>query len=196
MILINLLPVREIQKRYAAKKQLFGYAGVFVLVLVLIGAVLYWQKGTLTDTKQNLTTLQNQLAQHQKELAEIKKLEADKETLLRQIEVIDKLKQSSSLTVHALDEVSRFVPSQRLWLESLNQNGLTLKVKGMALDNRTIAKFMDDLKSSAYIGDVALSGASMKTFAGKNLKAFEISCNLVTPSNDTEDTVVNQDVNQ
>ncbi len=192
MIHINLLPVREIQKRSAAKKQLFSYGGLFVLALVLIGAVLFWQKNSLAEKQQTQQQLQNKLAQHQKILAEIKKLEADKEALLRRIDVIDKLKQSSSLTVHAMDEVSRFVPSNRLWLESLSQSANNLKLKGMALDNRTIAKFMDDLKTSAFIQDVSLSGASLKAFAGKNLKTFELSCSLTTPSNEPEGPESNQ----
>ncbi len=189
---LNLLPVREIKRRYRATKQVMGFISLFFVVLIVAAAVLFVQKNTLASKQQTHKQLQAQIRQHQKLLNEIKKLETDKLTLERRIAIIDELKQSSSLTVHALDEVSSFVPPQRMWLESLIQKNNSLKLKGMALDNRTIAKFMDDLKSSEYIQAVTLAGSSMKTYAGRKLKGFDISCSLPNPSKEAQQPASNK----
>lgn len=169
-----------------------GFISLFFVVLIVAAAVLFVQKNTLASKQQTHKQLQAQIRQHQKLLNEIKKLETDKLTLERRIAIIDELKQSSSLTVHALDEVSSFVPPQRMWLESLIQKNNSLKLKGMALDNRTIAKFMDDLKSSEYIQAVTLAGSSMKTYAGRKLKGFDISCSLPNPSKEAQQPASNK----
>lgn len=73
-----------------------------------------------------------------------------------------------------------------MWLTTLTQSGGNMKVSGMALDNRTIAKYMDDLKSSPYIQSVHLASSSLKGFAGRNLKAFSISCSIAVPEDKKE----------
>ena len=53
----------------------------------------------------------------------------------------------------------------------------------MALDNKTIAEFMDSLKlDSEYINDVNLSNTSLKNVSGKGLKSFSISASVSSPS--------------
>ena len=46
----------------------------------------------------------------------------------------------------------------------------------MALDDQTIAKYMDDLESSQYIKNVHLANTTMDRYAERNLKSFSISC--------------------
>jgi type IV pilus assembly protein PilN len=96
--------------------------------------------------------------------------------------VIKQLKQASSLTVHVLDEVANLTPPNRMWLTKLQQNGSDLKLSGMALDNQTVAKYMDDLATSPYIQNVNLVSASMEKFAERDLKSFSVGCTVSIPS--------------
>ena len=58
---------------------------------------------------------------------------------------------------------------------------------GMALDNQTIAKYMETLKTSDYFSEVNLQNSSLAAYAGRNLKSFSLSCTIVIPeSADTE----------
>ena len=52
----------------------------------------------------------------------------------------------------------------------------------MALDNQTVAKYMDDLEGSRYIENVSLANSSMKQFAERNLKSFSLSATATAPN--------------
>ena len=78
-------------------------------------------------------------------------MKKQKEELERKTAIINKLRAESSLTVRLLDDVARNVDNKRLWLDSLSQQGPTLSLTGVALDNETVAQFMDKLKSSEFV---------------------------------------------
>lgn len=129
----------------------------------------------------DLAHLQNEKQTYNKILDQIKKFEQDKALTEKKIAVIKQLKKSSALTVHILDEVARLTPTKRLWLKSLSQSGNSLQLTGMALDNRTIAQYMENLKTSPYINEVSLENSTMAKYAGRNLKSFAISCMISVP---------------
>ena len=182
MLRINLLPVRQIKKRAAARNQLLlaGMA-LFVLLFFLAAAGLI-QSTVIGGIRSDIAALNSIKQKNAPILAEIKQFERKKAELERRIEVIKKLKKKSSLTVHVMDEVASLIDNDRVWLLSLQQKGASLNLKGVALDNRSIAVFMDALKNSPYINreSVELGNASLKKIAEKNLKAFSLSCS-VTP---------------
>ncbi len=184
MIRINLLPVREIKRRIRARQQITFFVLGLIALLVFLGLAGFLQANKASRLQQELTRRKQEKQRYAKVLREIKKLEKDKNLLEKQIAIIHKLKSESSLTVHILDEVANRTPTKRMWLTSLSQKGNTLKLKGMALDNRTIAGYMESLKQSPYIKTVNLANSSLKKFAGKNLKAFSLSCTIGMPKKD------------
>ena len=181
MVRINLLPVREIKRRARAKREITLFALAMVGLLVLLGAIGFLQASKAKQLQLDLTKTRQEKQRYTKVLNQIKKLEKDKKTLEKKIDIIHRLKAESSLTVHILDEIANRTPSKRIWLTSLNQKGSTLTLKGMALDNRTIASYMEDLKESPYIKYVNLTSSSLKQYAGRNLKAFSLTCNVGVP---------------
>jgi len=186
MVRINLLPVREIKRRAQAKQQITFFALAVVALLVLLGAIGFQQSSKAGQLQQEFSKIKRDKQRYTKTLNQIKKLETDKKLLENRIAVIHKLQAQSSLTVHILDEVAKILPSKRMWLTSLSQSGNALKLAGMALDNRTIAKFMDDLKQSPYITNVNLTNSSLRAFAGRNLKSFSLSCSIGVPEKKKE----------
>lgn len=176
MIYINLLPVRDIKRRNKAKKEIILSAVSLFCYLSLLLSFAFYQAIDISRLQKTNEDLQTEKKQYNKILDEIKHLEEAKKILETRIEVIKQLKQSSSLTVHILDEVANYTPSNRMWLTGLSQTSADLKLAGMALDNQTIAKYMDDLGKSHYITNVYLANSSMKNFAERDLKSFSISC--------------------
>ena len=191
MVHINLLPVRQIKQKAAAKKQIFTVFLSFLLFLGLLGIVGFFQSSKATGLQREIADLNREKQRHAATLRLIKKLEKDKSVIETRISVIKHLKKSSSLTVHILDEVSKISPADRMWLTSLTQNGNNLNLSGMALDNRTIAKFMEDLKNSPYILNTNLVNSSLKSYAGRNLKAFSLSCTVDVPDTEKADNTQN-----
>ncbi len=184
MIHINLLPVREIQRRNKAKQQIFLSAVTLLIFLFFLSLFAFFQSNRVTQLQKNYEKLQQEKRQYTKILNEIKRLEENKTILKTRIDVIKKLKESSSLTVHILDEVANLTPPSRMWLTALSQTGKELRLSGMALDNQTVAKYMDDLDKSPFIGGVNLVSSSMKIFAERNLKLFSVACTVDTPDSD------------
>lgn len=176
MLTINLLPIRQLQKQAHARKEIFSFVACLIFILILLGAIGLMQANQATAIQAETASLNQEKKSYDKVLAEIKKLEMDKKELENKISIIKQLKQESSLTVHVLDEVARRLDSSRIWLTALDQQGATLSLKGIALDNKTIAEFMNALDASDYISDINLSDSSLTNVAGQDLKAFALQC--------------------
>jgi type IV pilus assembly protein PilN len=182
MLKINLLPIRQLQKQAQARNEIFGFAACFLFLLFILGAIGMVQANKASAIQAETTKLNQEKQTYDKILAEIKKLDADKKELENKISIIKQLKQDSSLTVHVLDEVARKLDSTRIWLTALDQQGSSLSLKGIALDNKTIAEFMNALDASAFISDINLSDSSLTKVAGQDLKAFALQCAVgITP---------------
>ncbi|MGD9947393.1 MAG: PilN domain-containing protein [Desulfobulbus sp.] len=185
MIQINLLPVREIRKRARAKNQIIISTISFVGLLIIIGLMAWYQSGVIADLNSQNDDIQKKINEYQKIVKQIRRIDEEKAILDKRISVIKNLKQESSLTVHVLDEIATLTPSNRMWLKSLSQSSSQLSLNGMALDDQTIAKYMDDLESSHYIKNVHLANTTLDRYAERNLKSFSISC-LVGFENNTD----------
>ena len=181
MVHINLLPVRQIKQKAAARQQLVTVFLSFLLLLTVLGVIGFFQVSKASQLQDDITQLNTEKQKHTKTLKLIKQLEKDKELIEKRIAIIKQLQKSSSLTVHVLDEVANLTPADRMWLTSVTQSGASLTIEGMALDNRTIAKYMEDLKTSPYISNVNLANTSLKSYAGRNLKVFSLSASTVVP---------------
>jgi type IV pilus assembly protein PilN len=181
MLKINLLPIRQLKKRAKAKKQLFGMVILFVMVLASLAATGVLQAQKIKNLESDIIALNKKKESYTPTLNKIAQLKKDKEELTRKTEIINKLKTNSSLTVRVLDEVATRVDKQRMWLEALQQQESSLSLSGVALDNQTVAQFMDNLKESPFVKDVTLTNSSQKVVSGRNLKSFELTCTVAQP---------------
>ncbi|MEA3466958.1 MAG: PilN domain-containing protein [Thermodesulfobacteriota bacterium] len=186
MLRINLLPIRQLKKRAKARNQIISFITLFIFLLLILGAVGFLQTTRINNIESSITKLKKEKQKYAPILAEMKRLEKTKKDLENKISIIKKLKRDSSITVHILDEVANKVDSKRMWLKSLKQQGQKLSLSGVALDNRTVAQFMDALKESPYISAVNLSNASLAKVSGRDLKSFSLACSIVSPTATTQ----------
>lgn len=192
MLRINLLPVRQLKKRAKARYQIFSALVAFLAFLAIIGCIGFIQTQKVKALENKIASIEKEKKSYQPILNKIKKIEATKKELQRKTAVIDKLKADSSLTVRVLDEVANIIDNERMWLQSLNQQGGSLSLSGMALDNQTIAQFMDNLKLSPYVNSVNLSNSSLKQVAGRDLKSFSLNCSVSQPKPPEQDVAKTQ----
>ncbi|MCF8057066.1 MAG: PilN domain-containing protein [Desulfocapsa sp.] len=188
MLRINLLPIRQLKKRAVARNQIVSFIILLIFLLVGLGAVGLLQAAKLKSIATSTAKLKQETQKYAPILAEMKQLEKTKQDLENKITIIKTLKSESSITVHILDQVAKKVDSRRMWLESLKQQGASLDLSGVALDNRTIAQFMDALQESPYVSDIDLSSATLKKVSGRNLKSFKLTCSIVNPRETTQET--------
>lgn len=181
MLKINLLPVRQLKKRAKAKQHLLGTVLLFIVVLASLTATGFIQAQKIKNLETDISSLNKKRDSYTPILNKIAELKKNREDLTRKTEIINKLKADSSLTVRVLDEVASRVDKQRVWLEALHQQDSALNLTGVALDNQTVAQFMDNLKESPFVKDVTLTNSSLKVVSGRNLKAFELRCTVGQP---------------
>ncbi len=181
MIRINLLPIRELKRRAAVRRTFLAVMGGLVCVLLVLGGVAWWQADRIEAATKEIDRLKQEKNRYAQVNDKIKRLKQTRELLEKKIAVIRELKRRTSLPVHMLDQIAELIPADRMWLNSLRQNDGSIALQGVALDNATIAQFMEALAGSPYFQAPELISASQQGIAGQNLKAFNMTVRFALP---------------
>jgi len=179
MIYINLLPVRQIKKKIQARNKVLGMGISLLGVLAILGLVALVLGFKVGELKASIKDLTKEKAKYQTTINQIEKLKIDQKLLETKLNTISQLKKGSQLTVRVMDELANLTPSSRLWITKMTFNGSILKVSGIALDNATIADYMETIITSPYFRSAELSGTSTKGVSGRQLKSFSLTIPVV-----------------
>ena len=178
MIRINLLPFRAARKRENVRRQI----GIYIAaVLIVLAATLIYSQRLFSDLSKKVeekNKINAELGKYQKTLAAIKQLEAQIKEINTKLGVIKTLEEGKSVPVLLLGELADAVPKDKLWLTSLSESGGTLRLSGTAMDNATVALFMNNLKSKEHITSVELQSAKIRDISQYRLKVsdFSLTC--------------------
>ena len=178
MIQINLLPVRQIKKRLLLYQQAAIFLAALLVLLSILGVTAASMAGKVSDIQNDLTALNKKKASFQTIINEIEQLKKDKEALENKLEAIKQLKRGSQQPVRVLDALATLTPADRLWLKSLRQSPNQLQISGVALDNATIAQYMNDLTQSPYFTAANLGSTKLAQIGGRKLKTFTLDVSI------------------
>ena len=181
MIKINLLPVRATRKKEATQRHLVLF-GIGLVVVVLVCVVLYaTKKREISGLVQENQDLRDEIENLKLIIPEVEELEKTKAALQKKKEIISQLRASKMGPVHMLDEIATRIP-EKLWLQSLTQEGNRVKMTGTAINNEVIATFMTNLEQSPYFADVYLVKIqAQRRKTDDRLKEFEITATSRVP---------------
>ena len=183
MIRINLLPFRAARKKENIRRQV----SVFFLCLLLVMIVLVWLHIYLGSKQKRLTTnvtdTKKELALYKKKNAEIRQIKKKLQDLEMRQNVIQDLEKRRFEPVHIMDELTGKIMAERMWLTKLNISGGKMDVDGIALDNKTVADFIDNLEGLPKYTDpkapmyerIRLNKLQQEEIRNLNMKRFEIS---------------------
>ena len=183
MIRINLLPFRAARKKENIRRQV----SVFFLCLLLVMVVLVWVHFYLGNKQTYLTTsvsdTKKELALYKQKNAEISEIRKKLKDLEMRQNVIEDLEKQRFEPVHIMDELTGKIVAERMWLTRLNISGNQMDIDGIALDNKTVADFIDNLESLSKLNDqtsqmyekVRLNKLQQEEIRSLNMKKFEIS---------------------
>jgi type IV pilus assembly protein PilN len=188
MIQINLLPVRQIKKKLLARKQVFGLGFTLLVVLVLLGVVALVLGYRVGELKASISALNKEKAKYQTTINQIEQLKKDQALLETKLNTISQLKKGSQLTVRVMDELANLTPSSRLWIKTMSFGNDILRISGTALDNATIAEYMETLVTSPYFASAELSGTSNTAVSGRTLKNFSLTIKVVNADYENKPT--------
>ncbi|MFH1019204.1 MAG: PilN domain-containing protein [Pseudomonadota bacterium] len=182
MIRINLLPIRQLKKRARLKTELMGFSAVLVLVLLFLVAGWFALAGKIANLQDAMIALEQKKQSYQPVIKQIETLKKEKQMVEQKLESIKKLQANSQVTVRVLDEVASRTPTTRMWLNSLQQSAGRLQMQGIALDNETIAQYMQQLEASEYFEKTELTSSAQTDVAKQKLKSFSLTITVIAPN--------------
>ena len=177
MIRINLLPHRA-EKRRARQIQFVAFSVISVVlgallvgfVHVAIGTQISYQERRNEYLKQETEVLDRQIA-------EIKKLREQTDSLLARKNVVENLQSTRSDVVHLLDQMLRILPDG-VYLRSLKQTGNGINLVGYAQSNARISTLMRAIEDSPWLDSPSLVVISATSANGVRVSQFTLTFNL------------------
>jgi type IV pilus assembly protein PilN len=176
MIRINLLPFRAARKKENIRRQV----SIFLLSLILVLSALFVGNYILgmmvSGVKKDIEKANAELEKYNEINQEIARIKKTLENLQKKMDVITRLELNRHAPVRLLDTLTNMVVPKRMWFTRLEEKDTTVKIDGIALDNKTVADFMVRLQGSGLFKSVNLKTLKQKEVEGNNLKSFQISC--------------------
>jgi len=180
MIKINLLPYRAERKKQLILDHIIVVciACIPVLIGIIISfAVINFRINNVSD---EIVKTAEDIKKQQATVEKIKSYKATKDALLKKMDIIKTLQKNKSGPVHIMEQLSVNLPG-KLWLTSLKQSGMELKIEGIAFDNQSISTYMTNLEKSPYFKSVDLEKINTeekKGSRGIGFKHFSLKCTI------------------
>ena len=177
MIHINLLPVRALKKKETTRQTLsilFLSVGGVLLVILFFHLAL---SSRLSKVEAQITVYNDEINRLKIDTKDVNKFKAEKEDLQRRLNIIYTLQRAKTGPVRVLDDMATSLPG-KLWLTSLREKDGRMELKGIAMDNPTIAKFMINLEKSGVIKNVELIISQQLERKDVKLKEFTLTFNV------------------
>ena len=189
MIRINLLKPesKEFREGPAAPgpeiraKKAFPLTSIFILLLIaVLAAAFFLQKGMISRERDRLQTAQAEKKKLEYVIAKLAELENQKAVFERKISLINQLRAQQDSAVVILDELSKNLPDW-IWLTEVSFQGQLIQIKGNALSNNLIADFIYNLENSAHFATVNLISSTQRTGRSAQFLEFSLTLNYVLP---------------
>jgi type IV pilus assembly protein PilN len=186
MIRINLLPFRAARKKENIRRQVSVFLLSLVLVLIVLGYIHWHLQSKHEKMTKNVAEIKEELELYKQKDREIKELRQKLKTLEQRKNVIDGLEAKRFKPVHVLDYLTQEVVPERMWLTNLSLKGNSLQLSGIAVDNNTVADFMDNLetipkmtkpneKPGPLFQRVQLTSVQRQAVRSINMKKFQLT---------------------
>lgn len=180
MAKINLLPWREELRQELRKEFLVVLAGtvVFGLAVLLIANRVY---DAWIDNQNNRNSyVQRNIDELNRQVAEIKELEAKRRQLLDRMKVIQDLQGTRPLVVHVFDEMVRTLPDG-VFYQGLARAGMDIAITGVAESNNRVSSLMRQLDKSDWFESPNLTSVQSAAEFGDQASAFKMTVKVSPP---------------
>jgi type IV pilus assembly protein PilN len=177
MIRINLLPVRALKKKESTRQMLSILSLSVGLLIVVIFFFHFHLSRQITGLEKKIASYNEEIRRLKIDTKDVNKFKAEKEDLQRRLNIIYSLQRAKTGPVRVLDELSICLPG-KLWLTSLKEKDGKMELKGLAMDNPTIAHFMTNLEKSGVIKNIELIVSQQLERKDVKLQEFTLNCQV------------------
>ncbi len=184
MAKINLLPWREERRKQLTQEFVRQAVLVAILAGLAGGYAWYHVQGLIDEQKSRNQYLQDEIAKLEEDIKEIRDIEEKKQRLIKRMNIIQELQQRRPQIVHLFAEIAGTAPDG-LYLETLEQSGDDLTLKGFAESNSRVSNYMRNLNKSAWLKSPTLKVIeSEEKDVATEIKRFTLSLAQTTPDAD------------
>ncbi len=187
MAKINLLPWRE-ERRQQQTQEYFILLGIAAgLALFIFGLAYYYFDQSIKFQNTRNAFMTSEITKLDKQIEEIKQLEAQKANLIARQEVIEELQASRTQMVHLFDELVQTIPNG-VFLEKITQQGTVISMEGYSQSHSRVSDYMRRLDESDWFNKIELDYIKADDTLGTHEQKFKLSVRLVNPNrkNDTD----------
>lgn len=148
MILINLLPHREVARKLR-REGFYGALGVSVLAGGLMaGSAYIWYQTQIATQQARNQYLQTEVAKLEIQIKEIANLQSEIAALRARQLAVEDLQGDRNLPVHLLNELVRLLP-EGAYLTSMKQENQSVTLQGMAQSNERVSELLRNLGNNS-----------------------------------------------
>lgn len=176
MIRLNLLPFRAARKKENVRRQV----SIILLALIFCSIVMVYffisLSSQITNLNEDIKKTQAEIQKYKKINDKIAQIKKQLNLLQQKKKVIDTLELNRKEPAWFFDAMTKMVIARRMYLNTFSTTGTNVNMTGIAIDNQTIADFMDRLQKSGLFRSVRLGPIKTRKVNQANLKTFQISC--------------------
>ena len=177
---INLLPWRE-ERRQELRKEFFvilGFVAVCAILVVFVTDQVY--SGWIDNQNGRNAYLQRNIDELNKQVKEIKELEAKRQQLIDRMKVIQDLQGTRPLVVHVFDQLVRTLPDG-VFYQALQRKGNKIEINGIAESNNRVSSLMRRLDKSDWFENPNLTSVQAAPNYGDQASDFKMAVGIVLP---------------
>jgi type IV pilus assembly protein PilN len=182
MIRINLLPREDVPVQRSLALPDLGSFAPLVLVVIAVGVVTIlglYQGQKIANLEQTIAEEEAESRRLAPEIAKIKRLDQQRQSLNQRLEVISSLDRDRYFRVHLLDELNRALPDH-LWIERFeDQGGDLYAMEGVTFSNFLVSDLLQNLDRSPYFTGVTLEIAEKGRIDDVNVVKFTIKAHAL-----------------
>jgi len=148
VILINLLPHREIARKLR-RESFFGALGVSAVIgLLIVGLVYSWFQSQISSQHNRNFVLQAEIKRFEIQIKDIATLQTEITALKARQQAVEDLQADRNLPVHLLNELVKQLPSG-VYINSLKQDNQTVTIHGIAQSNERVSELLRNLLNNS-----------------------------------------------
>jgi type IV pilus assembly protein PilN len=177
MIKINLLLTKKEKKKVGMRREIIALIASVVFLLIILILFQWKTDKAKEDLLAEISNKEKEIAQNKSLTTELNKAKESNKLLDEKLNVINSLRKEKASPARVLDELSIDKP-EKIQFESLKKEGSRLGIEGIALDDETVANFMENLRKSTIFRNVDLIVSEQVEQSKIKLKKFIITCEI------------------
>jgi type IV pilus assembly protein PilN len=148
VILINLLPHREVARK--RRRELFYVAlgASAVSGLLLAGGLYLWEAAQISSQQGRNTVLRSEIKRLEGQIKDIANLQQEIAGLRARQQAVEDLQADRNMPVHLLNELVRQMPDG-VYLTGLKQDNQTVTITGVAQTNERVSELLRNLGNAS-----------------------------------------------